>query len=333
MTSPVNLIHADKLGDLPPTETLGDTHLIARGLNVIYGPSGAYKSFYALSMALLIAQQSPVIYIAAEGSSGFHKRILAWSDYHGLGAGQLHFLCQEVNLLDPTKVRKFSAAAGALKPALVIFDTYARCIPGGDENSSRDAGIAILHTAEIQRQLDCAAVWVHHANRAERGERGSGAMRGGADAMIELTASGDVIRVICSKLKDDEPWPTEELQFQSIGASGILLPADYANTHHFSTQELQILELLSLEVFETSGAKAQQIGNALNISERHIYRMLSHLKSELTLTHDSKGDPYRLTDKGKTLICKPSAKNGKVISLVKTGTYASTDTSDWEVTV
>ena len=128
---------------------------------------------------------------------------------------------------------------------------------------------------------------------------------GAADAMIELTANGDgVVRVSCSKLKDDEPWEMEEFRFYSSAKSGILLPADGGDSGKFSETEMKILEFLSLEIFETSGARALQIVNGVNVSERNIYRMLSHLKRELTISHDSKGDPYRLTDKGKNLICK-----------------------------
>src|SRR5262249_35597939 len=144
-----------------------------------------------------------------------------------------------------------------LKPALIIFDTLARCIPGGDENSAKDMGIAVRNSAILQRKVGCAIAWIHHTNRADRGERGSGAIRGAADTMIELTANGDnVIRVNCSKLKDDEPWAPEELRFHTVGESGVLVPADAEYVPKLSAQEMQILEFLALEVFETAGAKA-----------------------------------------------------------------------------
>jgi predicted transcriptional regulator len=260
--------------------------------------------------------------------------VAAWCEYYDQPPGELYFVCQEINLLSTAAIKSFIASTSSLKPALVVFDTLARCIPGGDENTAKDMGMAVANSATIQREMDCAVTWVHHANRAERGERGSGAMRGAADAMIELTANGDsVIRVICSKLKDDEAWPTEELRFHQVGDSGVLITEDMPDTSKLSAQELQVLEFLSLEVFETSGARALQIVNGLNISERHIYRMLSHLKHELTLTHDSKGDPYRLTDKGKTIVRQRTAKKSNVLSIVKEGTFDSTDTPDIDLTL
>lgn len=333
---PLRLIAADKLSDLPPTTILGETRFIARGLNVVFGASGAFKSFYTLDAALQIAQTATVIYVAAEGAGGLHRRVSAWCEHNGKPPGQLKFICQEVNLLDAGHVAALINVAKPLNPAMTVFDTLARCIPGGDENSAKDMGVAVRNSTRIQRELNTAIAWIHHSNRAERGERGSGAIRGAADTMIEMAASGDsVIRVSCSKLKDDEPWPAEEMRFHPVGStsSGVLVP-HCGDISKFSAIELQVLEFLSLPIFEdTTGTQTRQIVNALNISERHIYRILSHLKDELTLTHDSKGDPYRLTDKGKLLVLQRTAKTARVLNLVPSQRVMNdTDTTDMAVT-
>lgn len=318
MGSPIRVIPASQLHDLPPTEILSGTRLIARGLNVVFGPSGAFKSFYTLDAALVVAQTAPVVYVAAEGVGGMDKRVTAWCEHYGLTPGQLHFICEEVNLLDGKEVNDLIAALNPIKPVLTIFDTLARCIPGGDENSAKDMGVAVRNSSVVQRKLGCAIAWIHHANRAERGERGSGAIRGAADAMIELSANGDnVIRVSCSKLKDDDPWITEEMQFYPVAASGILAPRDSSDTAKLSAQEIQILEFLALDVFDTSGAKALQMVNGLNIPERKLYHTLSHLKRELHISHDSKGDPYRLTEQGKKLLLQKTGKKATVLQLVQ----------------
>ena len=308
------------LGDLakiPPVRYLHDTKFIDRGFNIVFGPSGAFKSFYALDVAMRIP--APVVYIAGEGAGGLHKRAMAWCAYNGEPASELYFVCHEINLLNVAQVNALIEGAESIKPALVIFDTLARCIPGADENSAKDVGLAVNHSTMIQRKADCSIAWLHHTNRADRGERGSGAMRGAADTMIELSANGDgIIRVSCSKLKDEEYWPTEELRFHKVGDSGVLVPRGILDDHEkLSVSEMQILEFLSLEVFETAGAQARQIVSSVNIPERNIYRMLSHLKRELHISQDRKGDPYFLTDKGKSLVCKSTAKSGSVISLVK----------------
>jgi predicted transcriptional regulator len=318
LASSLRLIPADELGALPPTEILSGTRLISRGLNVIFGASGAFKSFYALDAALTVAQAAPVVYVAAEGAGGLHRRVTSWCDYNEKDPGQLFFICKEINLLESASVKSLLTITHPVKPQLMVFDTLARCIPGGDENSAKDTGIAIQNSAVVQRELNTAVAWVHHTNRAERGERGSGAIRGAADAMIEISANGDnVIRVACSKLKDDEPWAMEELQFHSVGRSGVLVPIGEFRSEKLSAQEYQILDFLALEVFETSGAKAIQIVNGVNIPERKIYHILSHLKRELHISHDSKGDPYRLTESGRKLVLQRTADPAKILQLVQ----------------
>lgn len=302
---PFRPIQADELASFPPTETLRETRFVARGLNVVFGASGAFKSFYALDAALRIAQTAPVMYIAAEGAGGLHRRVSAWREYHQKSSGQLHFICQEVNLLSTEQVQSLITVVKPFKPVLVIFDTLARCISGGDENSAKDMGVAVRNSALTQRHLNTGIVWVHHTNRADRGERGSGAIRGAADAMIEVAATGDgVIRVSCSKSKDGEPWPTEDLMFRPVANSGVLVSATDFSTIaiNLTPTEKSIMEFLALSVFESAGAQIQQVCNALNVSERHVYRLLSGLKNKGLTCNVSKGTPMRLTDIGREIL-------------------------------
>lgn len=303
--SPFQPLRVSDLAKLPPTEILSGTHFVARGLNVIFGASGAFKSFYTLDTALRVAQTAPVVYVAAEGAGGLYRRITAWCDYHQKPHGDIYLICKELNLLSPENVQAFITTIKPLKPVLIILDTLARCIPGGDENSAKDMGIAVRHSSVIQREVNTGVTWVHHTNRADRGERGSGAIRGAADAMIEVSATGDgVIRVTCSKSKDDAPWPHESLMFRPVNDSGVLIPAvDFSTIAINLTQvESDILEFISLSVFESASAQTHEIINALNISQRHVYRLLSGLKNK-GLTQDvKKGHPTTLTDIGREVL-------------------------------
>ena len=317
MPNPLRLLTVPELRKLPPTEVLEGTRFVARGLNIVFGPSGSFKSFYALDASLTVAQSRPVVYVAAEGVGGLCRRIDAWCEHYQQPSGSIYLLCQEINLLNTDTIKELIKLLSDIKPAVVVFDTLSRCIPGADENSAKEMSTVIRNASIIQQALGTTIILIHHTNRAERGERGSGTLRGAADAMIELAANGDgVIRVSCSKLKDDEPWLTEELRFQPVGDSGVLLSSASADPSKLSAQEWQILEFLALDVFETSGAKAIQIVNGINIPERNIYRTLSHLKRELHIQHDSKGDPYRLTDRGKSLVLQRTGKSARILELV-----------------
>ena len=298
---PLRLIPAEKLGDLPPPENLGTTRFVARGLNVVFGASGSYKSFYVLGKALQIAQSAPVLYVAAEGSHGLNARVSAWCQHHQSSPGNLHFLCNEINLRDESAVQQLGKTTAKLDPKLIVIDTLARCMLGGDENSAKDVGMAIHGCFLLQQAFSASVCVIHHNNRADRGERGSGALRGAADTMMEVVAGGDgLIRISCSKSKDSEPWDTEVLTFKPINQTGVLIPASQTLTLSLSLTpvEKQIVEFLGLSVFDTIGAQVQQVINALNISERHVYRLLSGLKNRGLAEHAKKGLPMKLTDIG-----------------------------------
>lgn len=318
---PLRLISAAQLRELPGTEYIGTTKFVAGGLNVVFGPSGAYKSFLTLDAALRIAQSKPVVYIAAEGVGGLHRRVEAWCEHNKLNAGLSYFLDREVNLLDLAEVKLLAQSANDVKPQMVVFDTLARCIPGGDENSAKDMGIAVRSARFLQRHLNTAVSWVHHSNRAEKGERGSGALRGAADSMIEVFPNGDgSIKVSCSKTKDEEPWAEQQYRFLPVGEtkSGVLVPSVGYAVMEYSEQEYRILDFLALDTFTTSGARVAQIVNALNIPERTIYRLLSHLKREGQIKHGRRGDPFFLSEGGKD-------------TLLSAGKLSATDTEVAEI--
>lgn len=307
-TNPLRLIPAAQLGDLPPTERLGATKFVAGGLNIVFGPSGCYKSFYALDASLRIAQSRPIVYVVGEGLGGIHRRVQAWCEHNKLTPGQSYFVDHEINLLDVSSVKALGQVAAPLRPAMFVFDTLARCLIGGDENSAKDMGIAIHSASLLQHALRSAVTWIHHTNRAERGERGSGALRGASDTMIEMYPNGDgSVRISCSKSKDDQPWLDEQYSFSAVGQSGVLIPTIGYASLQYSEQEIRILDFLKLETFQTAGAKAIQIVNALNIPERTIYRLLSHLKADCQIDQDKKGDPYLITEEGRDTLRQYSA--------------------------
>lgn len=302
---PSRLLTADELDALPPTEHLGETRFVARGLNVVFGASGAFKSFYALGVALKVAQTLPVAYVAAEGAGGLSKRVKAWRTYHDSSPGNIHFFCEEVNLRDTASVNKFGQLLNPVKPKLIVIDTLARCMVGGDENSAKDVGLAVHGCSLLQRAFSTAICVLHHSNRADRGERGSGALRGAADVMIEVVSGGDgLIRTSCSKDKDDAQWESENFIFHQVDRSGVLIPASDSMliSLKLTPAEKQIMEFLGLSVFDSIGAQVQQVVNALNISERHVYRLLSGLKNRGLAQHAKKGMPMNLTEVGMEIL-------------------------------
>lgn len=316
----IPLIDLDALRKLPPVEIIFKTHFVTQGLNIVFGPSGAYKSFYALGLSLQIAQSQAVAYVAAEGSSGLSARVDAWLGYNKLSSANIHFTCEEVNLLDEDSVTNLIYTYKKTTPSItfVVIDTYARCLIGGDENSAKDAGLAVRNCAKIQRELKSSVTLIHHTNKAESSERGSGALRGAADSMVEISATDQNIRVECSKMKDREVWPTEYYRFMPYGESGLLLPADEVPTSTtLSKNHVKILEFLRLSVFDTCGARTQSIVQGVNLPASTVYRLLAELKTNSHVMQSKKGDPYFISGLGEIELEGQLSKSGKAASASK----------------
>lgn len=265
-----------------------------------------YKTFYTLNICIEVAQRETVLYQAGEGASGFESRVSAHCVHHGIGRGSLYFASNPSTywmspLLNHSSCNLMQSRKIADRIAIVVFDTFARALVGADENSSRDVGIGIANASRIQKALGCAIVVIHHSNRAERGERGSGALRGAADAMIEITNEDGLISVACSKLKDGPAFPTEYFRFVAGGDSGLLLPAHDVAVEYskLSTQQLKVLTSLALEIFTDSGIACRQLMELTKLPESSLYRVLSTLKRAGFVTQGTKGDPYKLTEQGR----------------------------------
>ena len=197
--------------------------LPSHGLAVIYGPPGCGKSFVTLDAALHIAaglsygdrltKSVGVVYVAAEGGSGFRKR--AWAAKHHLKiaddvpfalvttAPNLGIAEGDVAVLIDCIVKQ--AEALSFVPGLIVIDTLARSIAGADENSSKDIGIFVANAERIGVATRSLVIAVHHSGKdVERGMRGSSALHGAADAEWEIGSDDIGKRVRIAKMKEGE---------------------------------------------------------------------------------------------------------------------------------
>lgn len=186
-------------------------------VGVIYGASGAGKSFIVLELALHVASGTPwrshrvrqgrVLYLAAEGSGGVTMRLRAQNEA-GLGWQPIGILADLPNFLnndDITEVIKSITAAGGYD--LVIIDTWAQVISGADENSGQDVSKALANVRKIQKAVGCMTLLVHHSGKdATRGGRGWSGLKAAADVELEVVRyEGSDLRVMrASKQKDGD---------------------------------------------------------------------------------------------------------------------------------
>jgi hypothetical protein len=182
--------------------------LIEEGAVVVYGESNAGKTFWATDLALHVAagdpwrkrrvEQSGVIYCVLEGGNGFRNRVSAWKSERGLDDTRLPFAAipSSLNLLNPDAdtprliaAIKAAAAMIAVPVRLVVVDTLARAMAGGNENAPDDMGALVLNMDAIRAATKTCVMFIHHSGKDQaKGARGHSSLRAAIDTEIEVVA-------------------------------------------------------------------------------------------------------------------------------------------------
>lgn len=210
------LFTEDELAARPQAETLIEGWLTAGSLGMLYGPGGSAKSFVALDMAASISTGSPwhgqpvktgrVLYIVGEGADGMHARMAAWRSVHGVARTGVDVIHGAVNLFGPegaTERAELVELVTHERYALVVVDTYNRCTPGLEENSSKDTGIVIRHLSALQ-STGATVLLVHHTTKDGGTPRGSGSLIWATDHAftVEKPKGSNVVTLRNDRQKD-----------------------------------------------------------------------------------------------------------------------------------
>ncbi|MEL7178492.1 MAG: helicase RepA family protein [Pseudomonadota bacterium] len=183
--------------------------------SILYGASNAGKTFVVLDMAMHVAANLPwrghrvrggaVLYIAAEGQAGINNRIAAIkADKPDLADADLDVLPSTVDLYGSQDALAICEAISGPPPVLIIVDTLARAMGGGDENTAKDAAVFLANCKLIEEATGAHVMVVHHSGKdSDKGARGSSAFRGAVDTEISVTADGKIE----SHKQRDQPKP------------------------------------------------------------------------------------------------------------------------------
>ena len=203
-----------------PLEWLAKGWVPASGSTMIFGESGAGKTFLAIDLACSIAAGIPwcgvktkkglVVYLAGEGNYGIRQRIASWCKLHGVSSLDNLLVSNKAISLDAADssaqiigaVRKLTAE----KVDANFVDTMNNHF-SGDENSARDARNFLNSANVVAAEVGGALLYVHHTGHGENAKtraRGSSALRGALDASIFVRKTDDGIQIECDKMKDAE---------------------------------------------------------------------------------------------------------------------------------
>jgi hypothetical protein len=211
-----NWLSLEELKSRPSPEYLVKGHINKKTVNIFYGPSNHFKSFYALDMALCIAtgtpfmghkvKQEPVAYIYSEGAEAAKVRILSWFKAKKIPLPKdmvFTFPCT-FDLNDDDSIEELISEIKHLpvKVGAIWIDTLNRNCKA-DENSTADMTLSFDRAAKIKDQLGITVNIIHHTGKdKDKGGRGSNVFRSNCDTEFLIEKFGNQVAAKTQKQKD-----------------------------------------------------------------------------------------------------------------------------------
>ena len=213
----------------------------AEGFGFLAGPSGTYKTFLAIDWSLRIAEGVPildhrttacgVVYVAAEAPNGVRRRVEAWKRENGRRGLPFELIGQAPNIRTRAEVEGLAAelriaaddfAGRGVRLGLVVIDTLAASMPGGDETAGSDMSSVLSNVSWLAAEVGAFVLIVSHTGKDEtRGIRGWSGQFAGADCVVMLSresqdAGGEIRVGKVAKLKDGEDGQRFAISLKSV---------------------------------------------------------------------------------------------------------------------
>lgn len=311
--APSRLLSSDELSLIPPPVYLYPNDplhipIVSKSVHVLYGPPGVGKSFLALAWSAHIAQNYPVVYIMAEGSSGYMKRLKGWQTENNKRTDNLYWWNGAFVPTDANAREQFIETIHdkGIRPALMVFDTFTRTF-AGDENQA-DAIRSYFDALDVlKNEFGCAILIVHHSLKTSANYRGSSAIEGDTDYMMRVSDVDGFIEVSSMKSKDGQrfnPWyfvlkPTQVGQDTTLV---VHLVIDTETWRGITPRQMEILRVLSWGIYK-DGATKSDLKEVAEFSARDLAITLSRM-IKAGLIDSSKGHYYP-TSKGWGILRNP----------------------------
>jgi hypothetical protein len=209
--------------------------VIADGIGMIFGDSGAGKTLVAIDMAIHLltgmpwggnpTDRLPVLYFATEGERSVERRFIARACSLGvpLSSDSFRFIGGALDLRNPGHVDALIAMARSMAPRGVAFiDTLANAAGGADENSASDMTAVLASAARLHAEAGWIPIFLHHTAKGGSTYRGSTAIRGRVDFSLEVAGSGMRRFINQNKQRDSEVAQlcTFEIHTLALGRDG-----------------------------------------------------------------------------------------------------------------
>ena len=303
-----NIIDSAGLFTLPDPVWLIDHWCMRETITLLTGPSGSFKTFVALDLALKAATPTfthfgphyidrstatafggglKVLYVFGESIGSAKYRVRAWERHNRVDSVRVPMLWHPDKmslLLEGQKVRD---TVDMHDPDIVIFDTWSRNTYGMDENNKQDVDKAMNLAHDLKKggsRGGRSIIFLHHPPAAAgKFYRGHTSMLNDSDIMItterfetESTAPPlyTKIRSVRQKETDDfEPyWATLELVEPLDYATGkpIPRPSGMGNYESLVVTDHRAMPVSAVSVSSTEDQMIEYIKNNPGVKPKDI---------------------------------------------------------------
>lgn len=299
--------------DRPPMEWLIEEVLPCRSFSALHGEPGSGKSLVAISIGLTVAsggdwcgmktRRGVVVYLFGEGQHGAPKRISAWLQHFGRQPRSLEDrfipVPRVADLLDNKAVILLVRDLKRLSPSLVIIDTLARSMVGGDENSSRDMGLVIAASERIMSEVRAAVMLLHHPAKATKGGmRGHGSLHGATDTELHAVKKNDRVTVKIVKQKDGEDGAGFRSRLTPVSRTdSVVLVPDGTESSSAGAVDSAGEEMLLDALPDSGGMGATEWWTTAGVKKSTAYPKMKSLVEKRFVVHV--GRQYQVTAAGK----------------------------------
>ncbi len=180
-----------------------------------------------------------------------------------------------VNLLDELMVCDVADLAVELAVDMVVIDTIARTMVGGDENGPKDMNRLVAGLDHIREKSGALALGVHHAGKDEtKGMRGHSSLLGAVDGVLFAQMANRVLTVQAECLRDFEPPVPIQARLVPHLDSVVLEPIASAAAGSIPHPALVTLR----EIDDPNGVSTSIWLKSSDMPERTFYRIRKELQ-------------------------------------------------------
>ena len=302
-------------------------------VSMIWGPPGSGKSFVAMDIAACVAtgvkwngnrvDQGAVFYFAGEGHEGLGRRLDAWTISTGVDCSEDFFISDfAINMFDEKEaqqvVEEIRQTVTNNPVKLIVIDTLARSMIGGDENSAVDMSKFMNYLDRfLIKPLKSNVLIIHHSGVEGGRYRGSSAIKGALDQEFEVTSApqpGCNQKLVCHKMKDaakprdqkfvikqvyidtyQNQWDEKEMSFSACSVFADLTLFDEPEPRDMPLTHAQLLRYVHDGDWESQEVARKHFG----VGSTKIRNMVNECVKAKWLEKDGDRKPVVITDAGK----------------------------------